>query len=88
MDAAFSINPAVDIGQVRDTRTAAMGGFGQFPLENSFPESSKCCLCLIQVFYNISYTLRIQIDKVFEEYSSKSCLFCSGCLYGRNMYYF
>lgn len=53
MDAAFSINPAVDIGQVRDTRAAATEAFGLFPLENSFPESSKCCLCLIQVFYNM-----------------------------------
>uniref|UniRef100_A0A8D0W0Y3 Aldehyde oxidase n=1 Tax=Sus scrofa TaxID=9823 RepID=A0A8D0W0Y3_PIG len=41
VDAAFSINPALDIGQVRDTRTAPTGLFGQFHSEYSFPESSK-----------------------------------------------
>lgn len=50
VDAAFSINPALDIGQVRDTRTAPTGLFGQFHSEYSFPESSKCCLYLVQVF--------------------------------------
>uniref|UniRef100_A0A8D0W0U2 xanthine dehydrogenase n=1 Tax=Sus scrofa TaxID=9823 RepID=A0A8D0W0U2_PIG len=48
VDAAFSINPALDIGQVRDTRTAPTGLFGQFHSEYSFPESSKCCLYLVQ----------------------------------------
>uniref|UniRef100_A0A8D0W2K9 xanthine dehydrogenase n=1 Tax=Sus scrofa TaxID=9823 RepID=A0A8D0W2K9_PIG len=50
VDAAFSINPALDIGQVRDTRTAPTGLFGQFHSEYSFPESSKCCLYLVQSF--------------------------------------
>lgn len=71
MDAAFSINPALDIGQVRGTRPPA-GDFWSIPFSTLFPRVLQMLIPATSTLQYMSYITHTQIDKTLKENSRKS----------------
>lgn len=72
VDAAFSINPAVDVGQVRDYQHAlTIGTLGRFHSVKYFSESSRVVYTWCK-FSAIHYVSDAHTDEILEENSRKS----------------
>lgn len=77
MDSAFSINPALDIGQVRGSRPR--GDFGSIPFRTLFPRVLQMLIPVTGTLQYMSYIAHTQqIDKKWKKIQEKVS---SGYLY-------